>query len=86
MILLTSHNVIILINSVLDKDQNYYYFNIFLEKCTYQLKNIHKNVFDSIIMLRFGETKILKAKFYAAKKPLNIWNVNIDDIVTSNLI
>ena len=86
MILLTSHNVIILINSVLDKDQSYYYFNIFLGKCTYQLKNIHKNVFDSIIMLRFGETKISNVKFYAAKKPLNIWNVNIDDIVTSNLI
>ena len=35
--MLTLHNVIILIKSVLDKDQCCYYCNIFLEKCTYQL-------------------------------------------------
>ena len=35
---LTLHNVIILIKSVLNnKDQNHYYYNIFLEKCLYQL-------------------------------------------------
>ena len=34
---LTLHNVIILINSVIDKKQNHYYYNIFLEKCSYQL-------------------------------------------------
>ena len=34
---LTLHNVIILINSVIDKKQNRYYYNIFLEKCSYQL-------------------------------------------------
>ena len=34
--ILTLH-VIILIKSVLNNDQNHYYYNIFLEKCTYQL-------------------------------------------------
>ena len=33
----TFHNVIKLTNSVFDKDQNHYYHNIFLEKCSYQL-------------------------------------------------
>ena len=37
-------------------------------------------------MLRFGETKIRKEKSYAAKKPINIWDVNIDHIVISKLI
>ena len=37
---LTLHNVIILIKSVLNKDQNYYYCKIFLEKCSYQLAKI----------------------------------------------
>ena len=34
---LSLHNVIILIKSVLNRDQNHYYYNIFLEKCSYQL-------------------------------------------------
>ena len=29
-------NVIILIKSVLNKDKNHYYYNIFLEKCSYK--------------------------------------------------
>ena len=37
-------------------------------------------------MLRFGETKIAKEKFYAAKKPINIWDVNVDNIVISKLV
>ena len=37
-------------------------------------------------MLRFGETKIAKEKFYAAKKPLNIWDVNVENIVISKLV
>ena len=33
-------------------------------------------------MLRFGETKITKEKFYDAKKKcINIWKVNVDNIV-----
>ena len=31
------HNIIILIKSALSKDQNHYYYNIFSEKCLYQL-------------------------------------------------
>ena len=34
---LTFHNVIILIKSVLNKDQTHYYYNIFLEKCLHRL-------------------------------------------------
>ena len=37
-------------------------------------------------MLRFGETKIAKEKFYAAKKAINIWDVNVDNIVISKLV
>ena len=37
-------------------------------------------------MLRFGETKTAKEKFYAAKKPINICDVNVDNIVISKLI
>ena len=32
---LTLHNVIILIKSVFNKNQNHYHYNIFLEKCLY---------------------------------------------------
>ena len=34
---LNLRNVIILIKSVFNKDQNHYYYNSFLEKCLYQL-------------------------------------------------
>ena len=34
-------------------------------------------------MLEFGETKVVEEKFYAAKKARNIWEVNVDNIVTS---
>ena len=37
-------------------------------------------------MLRFGEIKIAKEKFYAAKKPIKVWDVNADNIVISNLV
>ena len=33
----TFHNVIIHIKPVLNKDQNHYYYNTFLEKCSYDL-------------------------------------------------
>ena len=35
--ILTLHNVILHIKSVLNNDKNQYYYNIFLEKCSYQL-------------------------------------------------
>ena len=34
---LTLHDVIILIESALNKDKNHYYYKTFLEKCSYQL-------------------------------------------------
>ena len=37
-------------------------------------------------MLRFGETKIAKEKFYATKKPIKIWSVNVDNIDISKLV
>ena len=37
-------------------------------------------------MLRFGETNFAKERFYAAKNPINIWDVNTDTIVISKLI
>ena len=80
---MTLHNVIILIKLVLNEDKNHYCYNIFLEKCSYQLAKIFS---DSIIMLRFGETKIAKEMFYAAKKPIKIWDVNVDNIVILKLV
>ena len=37
--MLTFHNVIILINSVVNKNKNEYYYNIFLEKGSYKYKS-----------------------------------------------
>ena len=37
-------------------------------------------------MLRLGETKDAKEKFYGARKPTKIWDVNVDKIVVSKLI
>ena len=32
-------------------------------------------------MVRFGKKEITKENFYAAKKPMKIWDVNVDNIV-----
>ena len=37
-------------------------------------------------MLRFGETKVAKEKCYGAKNPINIWDVNVDNILISKLV
>ena len=37
-------------------------------------------------MLIFVETKVMKEKFYVAKKPMKIWDVNVDNIVISRLV
>ena len=37
-------------------------------------------------MLKFGEKNVTKETFYAAKKPIKIWDVNVDNIVVSKLI
>ena len=41
---------------------------------------------DSIIMLRFGKTKVAKKEFCGAKKPIQIWDVDVNNIVISKLI
>ena len=65
---LNLYNVIILIKSILNKDKNHYYHKMFLDKYSYQsAKKNHKNSFHSIIILRLGETKVTKERFYAAK-------------------
>ena len=40
---LTFHNVIIHIKSVWNKDQNHYYSNILLDKCSYHLPKNNNN-------------------------------------------
>ena len=37
-------------------------------------------------MLTFGETKIAKEKFYAAKTTIRVWDVNVDNKVISKLV
>ena len=79
--ILTLHNVLILIKSVLNKDQNLYLASL------HQLtKNNDKNVFESTIMLRFGETKVAKEKLYGGKKRTNIRDVNFHNVVSSKLV
>ena len=50
------------------------------------LKHNHKNYFQNIIMLRSGEREIAREKVYAAKKPIKIWNVYVDNVVISKLV
>ena len=37
-------------------------------------------------MVRFGEKEMAKEKFHAAKEPIQIWDVNVDNIVNSKLV
>ena len=37
-------------------------------------------------MVKFGKTEITKEKFYGAKKPIKIWDVNVANIVISKLV
>ena len=37
-------------------------------------------------MVRFGEKEIAKEKFYAVKKPIKTWDVNVENIVISKLL
>ena len=45
-----------------------------------------QHFFDSIIMLRFGKIKVVKEEFYGAKNPINIWDVNVTNIIISKLL
>ena len=37
-------------------------------------------------MIKYVQTEIAKENFYAAKKPMKIWDVNIDNILISKLV
>ena len=37
-------------------------------------------------MLIFNEIKVAKEEFYGLKKPTNIWDVHVDNIVISKLV
>ena len=37
-------------------------------------------------MVRFGDREIAKERFYAAKRPLKIWDVNVDNIFILKLV
>ena len=39
-----------------------------------------------MIMMKLGKTEIAKEQFYVANKPIQIWNINVDNIVTSRLV
>ena len=59
-----------IINSVFNKNQTHYNYNVFLEKYLYQLaqNNNNKTFWNkSIIMFRFGKTKLAKEEFYGVK-------------------
>ena len=36
--------------------------------------------------MKLVKTEIAKEKFYAAEKPIKIWDVNVDNIVNSKLV
>ena len=40
-----------------------------------------KNFFHCIIMVIFGVKEIAKETFYAGKKPIKTWDVNVDKYV-----
>ena len=37
-------------------------------------------------MVKFGEREIAKESFYAAKRPIKIWDVNVDNIFISKFV
>ena len=37
-------------------------------------------------ILRFGKTKVAKKEFYGPKKPIKIWDVDVDNIDISKLV
>ena len=49
-----------------------------------QLKNNH-NFFDIIIILRLGETRVAKEEPCSVKNPMQIWDVDVNNIAISKL-
>ena len=50
--ILTFHNVIILIKSVVNRDKNNYYYNSFLEKALYKGKSNRKYLYMNVCILK----------------------------------
>ena len=54
---------------------------MFFQKRSYQLAKKYSQIFVHIIkILRFGKREVAKEKFNAAKKPVEIWDVNVENI------
>ena len=51
----------------------------------FQLKN-HESFFYSVGMVKFEKTEIANKTFYAAKKPIKIWDVIVDNKVISKIV
>ena len=84
--ILTLHDAVILIKSVLNNDKNHYYYKIFLEKFPYQLAKKQSQIcVHRIIMVRFRDREIAK-KNLCCKRPIKIWDVKVDNIVISKLV
>ena len=66
----------------------YMFFYIKIKIDIYDLYDLcdDKNVFDSIIMLRFGTTKVAKEECYGVKHPKPVWDVDVNNIVISKLV
>ena len=72
--MLTLHNVIIFIKSILNEDKSHYHYNIFLEKCLINWKIMPNFFFDSITISRFGDTKIAKEECMVQQK---LWKLGL---------
>ena len=84
--ILTLHDAVIRIKSVLNNDKNHYYYKIFLEKFPYQLAKKQSQIcVHRIIMVRFRDREIAK-KNLCCKRPIKIWDVKVDNIVISKLV
>ena len=60
---------------------------MFFQKRSYQLAKKYSQIFVHIIkILRFGKREVAKEKFNAAKKLVEIWDVNVENIVISKLL
>ena len=85
--ILTLHDAVILIKSVLNNDKNHHYYKIFLEKFHYQLAKKQSQIcVHRIIMVRFRDREIAKKKNLCCKRPIKIWDVKVDNIVISKLV
>ena len=70
--ILTLHDAVILIKSVLNNDKNHYYHKIFLEKFHYQLAKKQSQICVHRIMVRFRDREIAKKNVMLQKAYKNL--------------